>query len=84
MCVTDSYRPYHEQVRLFQEMLPGMAARPGTSAHGLGIAVDLCGRVDVLDSAEHRWMLDNAPEYGWETPDWARDGFEPWHWEYTT
>lgn len=83
MCVTDSYRPYHEQVRLFQEMLPGMAARPGTSAHGLGVAVDLCGRVDVLDSAEHRWMLDHAPEYGWENPDWARDGFEPWHWEYT-
>ena len=83
MCVTDSYRPYHEQVRLFQEMLPGMAARPGTSAHGLGVAVDLCGGVHELGTPEHRWMLDHAPEHGWENPEWARDGFEPWHWEYT-
>ncbi|MFE9242121.1 D-alanyl-D-alanine carboxypeptidase family protein [Nocardiopsis sp. NPDC006938] len=83
MCVTDSYRPYHEQVRLFQEMLPGMAARPGTSAHGLGLAVDLCGGVNELDAPEHRWMLDHAPEHGWHNPEWARDGFEPWHWEFT-
>jgi hypothetical protein len=83
MCVTDSYRPYHEQVRLFQEMLPGMAARPGTSAHGLGIAVDLCGGVNQLGTAEHQWMLDNGPSYGWDNPDWARGGFEPWHWEFT-
>ena len=83
MCVTDSYRPYHEQVRLFQEMLPGMAARPGTSAHGLGVAVDLCGGVNQLGTAEHRWMLDNAPDHGWDNPDWARGGFEPWHWEFT-
>ncbi|WP_229826260.1 D-alanyl-D-alanine carboxypeptidase family protein [Nocardiopsis terrae] len=83
MCVTDSYRPYHEQVRLFQEMLPGMAARPGTSAHGLGVAVDLCGGVHELGTAEHRWMLDHGPAYGWDNPDWARGGFEPWHWEFT-
>lgn len=83
MCVTDSYRPYHEQVRLFQETLPGMAARPGTSAHGLGIAVDLCGGVNELGAAEHRWMLDNGPDHGWDNPDWARGGFEPWHWEFT-
>ncbi len=83
MCVTDSYRPYYEQVRLFQEMLPGMAARPGTSAHGLGVAVDLCGGVNELGTAEHRWMLDNGPEHGWDNPEWARGGFEPWHWEFT-
>ncbi|WP_236567641.1 MULTISPECIES: M15 family metallopeptidase [unclassified Nocardiopsis] len=83
MCVADSYRPYHEQVRLFQEMLPGMAARPGTSQHGLGVAVDLCGGVNWLGSAEHEWMLANAPRYGWDNPAWARGGFEPWHWEFT-
>lgn len=83
MCVTDSYRPYHEQVSLFEQMLPGMAARPGTSTHGMGLAVDLCGGVNVLGSAEHEWMLARAPEYGWDNPHWARGGFEPWHWEYT-
>lgn len=82
MCVTDSYRPYHEQVRLFQEMSPGMAAEPGTSQHGLGVAVDLCGGVEQLGTAEHEWMLDHAPDHGWVNPEWARGGFEPWHWEY--
>ncbi|WP_262391544.1 D-alanyl-D-alanine carboxypeptidase family protein [Nocardiopsis sp. CNR-923] len=83
MCVADSYRPYHEQVRLFQEMLPGMAARPGTSQHGLGLAVDLCGGVHQPSSPQHAWMLANAPGHGWINPDWARGGFEPWHWEFT-
>lgn len=83
MCVADSYRPYHEQVRLFQEMVPGMAARPGTSQHGLGLAVDLCGGVNRLGTAEHQWMLAHAPDHGWHNPPWARGGFEPWHWEFT-
>src|SRR5690606_27893513 len=82
MCVTDSYRPIDEQVRLFAEKEPGMAADPGTSTHGLGIAVDLCGGVEREDSAEHRWMLANAAEHGWHNPPWARGGFEPWHWEF--
>ncbi|MDE3720184.1 M15 family metallopeptidase [Nocardiopsis sp. N85] len=83
MCVADSYRPYHEQVALFQQMSPGMAARPGTSTHGKGLAVDLCGGVNVLGGAEHEWMLAHAPAHGWDNPPWARGGFEPWHWEFT-
>ncbi|NYH54274.1 peptidase M15 [Nocardiopsis sinuspersici] len=83
MCVADSYRPYHEQVYLFQQMLPGMAAKPGTSQHGLGVAVDLCGGVNRLGTPEHEWMLANAPDHGWHNPAWARGGFEPWHWEFT-
>jgi hypothetical protein len=83
MCVADSYRPYHEQVRLFEQMRPGMAARPGTSQHGLGVAVDLCGGVHRVGTPEHEWMLATAPDYGWDNPDWARNGFEPWHWEFT-
>lgn len=83
MCVADSYRPYHEQVSLFEEMLPGMAARPGTSQHGLGLAVDLCGGVHRVGTPEHEWMLATAPGHGWDNPSWARDGFEPWHWEFT-
>ncbi|WP_241479640.1 M15 family metallopeptidase, partial [Nocardiopsis lucentensis] len=83
LCVADSYRPYHEQVLLFQQMLPGMAAHPGTSQHGLGLAVDLCGGVHELGSPEHAWMLSHAPTHGWVNPHWARNGFEPWHWEFT-
>ncbi|GLU46202.1 hypothetical protein Nans01_05530 [Nocardiopsis ansamitocini] len=82
MCVTDSYRPVSEQARLFREMPTGMAARPGNSTHGLGIAVDLCGGVNAHRSPQHEWMLANAPDFGWTNPEWARDGFEPWHWEF--
>ncbi|MGI5118268.1 D-alanyl-D-alanine carboxypeptidase family protein [Marinactinospora thermotolerans] len=82
MCVTDSYRPLAEQVALFHQMQAGMAARPGTSTHGLGLAVDLCGGVNVHGSVEYDWMMSVAPDYGWHNPAWAQNGFEPWHWEY--
>ncbi|WP_460862905.1 M15 family metallopeptidase, partial [Nocardiopsis coralliicola] len=82
LCVTDSYRPLDEQERLFRDMEAGMAADPGTSTHGLGTAVDLCGGVESTGSGEHEWMLANAPDHGWHNPEWARGGFEPWHWEY--
>lgn len=82
MCVADSYRPLDDQVRLFHELQGGMAADPGTSAHGEGTAVDLCGGVENDESDEHGWLRDHAPEYGWHHPDWAGGGFEPWHWEY--
>ncbi|GAB3450789.1 hypothetical protein GCM10027570_26140 [Streptomonospora sediminis] len=83
ICVTDSYRPFSEQVRLFREKAAGKAASPGTSAHGSGTAVDLCGGINRNGSPEYRWMLRNAPGHGWHNPPWARGGFEPWHWEYT-
>ena len=33
---------------------------------------------------EYKWLLANAPKYGWHHPSWAqKDGSnpEPWHWE---
>ena len=42
VCVTDSYRTFDEQVRLYG-VKPALAAVPGTSNHGWGLAVDLCG-----------------------------------------
>lgn len=85
ICVTDSYRSLAVQQRLAQRK-PELAAEPGTSNHGWGIAVDLCGGINSFDTPQHEWMLANAPEYGWISPEWARpDGSmpEPWHWEYT-
>lgn len=83
MCVADSYRPIDEQVRLYEEMAAGMAAAPGTSTHGRGIAVDLCGGVETEGSDEYRWMMENGPGHGWHNPEWAQNGFEPWHWEFS-
>ena len=58
---------------------------PGTSRHGVGLAVDLCGGVEDFGSSVHHWLRQNAPLYGWYHPSWASAGGslpEPWHWEY--
>lgn len=84
LCITDSYRDYATQVRVFQTK-PNLAATPGRSQHGLGRAVDLCGGVQVFGTAPYQWLKDNAATYGFSHPDWAEpDGSrpEPWHWEF--
>jgi hypothetical protein len=84
ICVTDSYRSYAEQVAV-KATRGKWAATPGTSEHGKGLAVDLCGGIQSFGSPAHLWMKQNAPLYGWFHPDWAEPGGalpEPWHWEY--
>jgi D-alanyl-D-alanine carboxypeptidase len=84
LCVTDSYRDYAGQVRVFATK-PNLAATPGRSKHGLGRAVDLCGGVQSYGTAPYTWLKQNAPAFGFTHPDWAEpDGSrpEPWHWEF--
>jgi D-alanyl-D-alanine carboxypeptidase len=83
-CITDSYRGYEQQLLLYAQK-PGLAAVPGTSNHGWGTALDLCGGIQAFGAATHEWMLDNAPLFGWFHPAWAQAGGsrpEAWHWEY--
>jgi cell wall-associated NlpC family hydrolase len=85
VCVTDSYRTFPEQVRLYG-VKPALAAVPGTSNHGWALAVDLCGGLQSFGTAQYAWMVANAPAFGWSNPSWARAGRgreEPWHWEFT-
>lgn len=52
-----------------------MAAVPGTSNHGWGLAVD----VNLgSDGKRLNWLLDNAPAFGWS---WEAQS-EPWHIRY--
>jgi murein DD-endopeptidase MepM/ murein hydrolase activator NlpD len=84
LCITDSYRSYASQVDLYQRK-PSLAALPGTSNHGWGVAVDLCGGVDKYGTAQYQWMKSHAADYGWLHPHWADQGGdreEPWHWEF--
>jgi cell wall-associated NlpC family hydrolase len=84
LCITDSYRTYAAQVRLYGEK-PELAAVPGTSDHGWGLAVDLCGGIERFGTAEYAWMVANAGRFGFLHPAWADPGNgreEPWHWEY--
>ena len=84
LCVTDSYRSYAEQVAV-KAVKGKWAATPGSSEHGMGRALDLCGGVNSFGTPAHLWMKQNAPLYGWFHPDWAEPAGglpEPWHWEF--
>ncbi len=84
ICVTDSYRSRTAQVAVFAAK-PGLAAVPGTSNHGWGTALDLCGGIESFASPEHGWLLANAPVQDWFHPSWAEPTGskpEPWHWEF--
>ncbi|MEO7269194.1 MAG: M15 family metallopeptidase [Knoellia sp.] len=84
ICVTDSYRSLSQQY-ITKAKRGRFAARPGTSRHGLGMALDLCGGINNFGSPAHMWMKQNAPLYGWFHPSWAGPSGatpEPWHWEF--
>lgn len=84
LCITDSYRPLSVQRRIAVTK-PGLAATPGRSNHGWGLAIDLCSS-ETASSGVMSWLRTNGPVFGWENPAWARRGgsgpYEPWHWEY--
>ena len=73
ICITDSYRTYASQVRLYGQK-PTLAAVPGTSNHGWGLAVDLCGGIEHYGTAPYTWMKANAGRFGFLHPDWAEPG----------
>lgn len=81
-----SYRSYEDQVEM-REWYGSVAARPGTSNHGLGTAFDVWEwQAYGFGSERYRWLVDNGPRFGWVAPGWARqDGSNPeyWHFEYT-
>ncbi|MBD7917366.1 D-alanyl-D-alanine carboxypeptidase family protein [Cellulomonas sp. Sa3CUA2] len=84
LTISDSYRSYAGQVAC-RAAKGRMCAAPGTSNHGMGVAVDLGGGVQTFGTAQHQWMRDNAPSFQWILPEWARAGGskpEAWHWEY--
>jgi hypothetical protein len=84
ICVTDSYRSYPEQVAVAIAK-PALAAVPGSSNHGWGVALDLCGGIQAFHTEQHAWMVANSMAYGWFHPAWAQLGGskpEAWHWEF--
>jgi zinc D-Ala-D-Ala carboxypeptidase len=76
--ITDSYRTYDQQVDLAGRKglyaNGGLAAVPGTSNHGWGLAVD----VDVTAPATRAWLQANGHGFGFV----QQSAREPWHWEF--
>ncbi len=84
-CAGNSYRSYAQQVAVYR-VKPNLAAVPGTSNHGWGVAVDFACGAESFGSPGYNWLKKNGPSYGWNHPSWAEPGGsrpEPWHWEYT-
>jgi zinc D-Ala-D-Ala carboxypeptidase len=75
--ITDSYRSYDEQVSLAKRKglysQGGLAAKPGTSEHGWGMATDL-----DLNAKALTWMRANADKYGFD----ENVPRETWHWAF--
>lgn len=97
LLVSSTYRSYEYQEGLFNRYVAqdGLAlaerysARPGTSQHQLGCAVDF-GSVtdDWADTKMGKWVYDNAADYGWslsfpkEYEDVTGYMWECWHFRY--
>lgn len=107
MLMTDAYRSYELQVKIFTErydirwigrgpygdvrwwngkryvrMRNAAAAVPGTSNHGIGVAVDFASGINSsFSSPQHNWMKAHAGRFGWSNAA-GRTINEPWHWEY--
>ncbi len=79
--VTDAYRPLADQERLKRQK-GRLAATPGRSNHGWGLAFDLsdAGRSLQRGSRAFQWLAANAPRFGIFGP--LASPFEMWHWEF--
>lgn len=77
--VSSGYRTRKEQRLLYERYRQGRgprAARPGSSNHQRGLAVDVA--VGDEDSPTYRWLEANACRHGFR----RTVPSEPWHWEY--
>ena len=95
--VSSTYRSYAYQKRLFDywvsvdglEEAERESARPGTSQHQLGVAIDFGSIDDDYDKTPGgRWMYENAWKYGWSLSfpknyeDVTGYRWECWHFRY--
>jgi LAS superfamily LD-carboxypeptidase LdcB len=85
--VVSSYRSYGAQVAT-RRSRGWLAAVPGTSNHGLAVAVDFgdIGGLGNFRTAKYLWLKANAGDFGWFHPRLMERGGggpqEPWHWEF--
>lgn len=84
LSLTEGWRSYDRQVKLYNDYRSGrgnLAAKPGTSNHGKGTAVDMAG-MGAVGSARFNWLRQNAPKFGYSWTGGTFSQVEPWHWDY--
>lgn len=81
-----SYRTRSTQDYYWKELGPYVAARPGTSNHGWGTAVDFPETYDYSFRGKYyKWLKKNSSKYGWIHRKILEEGSpyaEAWHFEY--
>lgn len=80
MSCNEGYRDLAKQQYywdLYQSGQGNIAAPPGYSNHGRGIAVDIAGYESVFG-----WLIANAQKFQWSWATGQASG-ERWHWEFT-
>ena len=97
LLISSAYRSYQYQEGIYQywvdtlgqEEADRTSARPGTSQHQLGTAIDFgCICEDFADTAAGRWLASYAWKYGFSLsyPDGLESltgyAFESWHFRY--
>ncbi len=90
--INSGYRGYDRQARIYANPInAGIAAKPGTSEHQLGTAIDLSvpsPASAAAVNAGYAWLAKNAPSFGFELtyPAGYKSvtgiNYEPWHWRY--
>lgn len=88
LVATDTYRSLAAQWTLWNGPKRVLAAYPGTSNHGWGLAVDLSSGFPSWTSDSQLWFKAKGGLFGWVSPGWATPGHkefqksEPWHKEF--
>jgi D-alanyl-D-alanine carboxypeptidase len=79
LVVNSAFRTFAEQTRLYTLWVTGQgnrAAKPGSSRHESGLAVDIESAGGTNGS--YAWLAQNAARFGFKRT--VSD--EPWHWEF--
>lgn len=82
--ITEGWRSYDRQVQLYNLYKSGrgnLAAKPGTSTHGKGTAVDMNG-MGAVGSASFNWLRQNSQKFGYSWTGGTFSQIEPWHWDF--
>lgn len=82
-----TYRPLSEQYYWFDKFGSPRAARPGTSNHGLGVAVDfretdVKGEEFGWGGSGYTWLRDNGWKWGYRNSFAYGTSGESYHWDY--
>lgn len=101
LMINSSYRSYQDQEAVYnnyksssgQKYADSIAARPGSSEHQTGLAIDIFSKTNTnrnsfTDSPEAKWLEDNAHKYGFilrypeDKVDITGYNYESWHFRY--